>query len=80
MLQDRRMIHIRDRTRLALTFRRRGGRWWTHNGSVHRAGHDIFYKRYHLFRDGNVGQDAHRADDLTEDEKDYEPDGLRIHS
>jgi hypothetical protein len=74
------MVHIASRTMLPLPFGRRGRRWRTHDGSIHRADHDIFCERCHLFRNGNVRQHAHRADYLAQGEEEYERNGLHIHS
>lgn len=67
------MINIWDRATFYLAFRRRGRRWRTHGGSVHRAGHHLFYERRRLFRCGNLRQDAHRPDHLTQGEEEHQP-------
>lgn len=78
--QDRRRIDIQDQTVLCLTFWGRGKRWRAHSGPLHWTGFFLFHEQRRTSHHREIGQGAHRADHLAQDEEECQSNVCRIHS
>jgi len=66
-MENRQMIEIREQDMLDLTFWRRGKRRGTHDGTVHRTSHSVFYQGGLLCLQ-QIWNGTHDPDHLTESE------------